>query len=311
MSLSPEERRRIYEEEKARLEEERAWQGDGGTSSLTPNLAVLLCYLGMWVAGIIFLVFEQKNKLIRFHAAQSVVVFGALMLLSIVLRFVPFAGGLFAVTIGLLTFILWLVLVIKAYRGEFYRLPVIAELAEALLGVVGQKTAGDASVEATSVIAPKEAPRPPRSRTLDVLGSAFSIIFSLAAFIFINFFHKYIAYYSQVNGVWNRQTLVTSAWQTWLPVVDVAIGLSIAGYAILIFSDQRLVRETVRIILGVLVIIALGALLSIFPFDFHPLPISETLVVFLVRMSLVITVAIVAAEALVRFFRLVVAIVQN
>ena len=312
MTLTPDERYRIHEEEKARLEEEeKAKQGEGGVVGLTPNLAVLLCYMGMWVAGIIFLVFEQKNKFIRFHAAQSIVAFGALMLLSILVRFVPIAGSFFAVAIGLLTFILWLVLVVKAYRGEFYHLPVIAELAEALLSIVSPKVPGDASKDIPRVVAPKETTKPSHSRTLDILGAVSAIIFCFAVFIFINFFHEYIAYYSQVNSAWDRQPLVTSAWHTWLPVADVAIILSIVGYVIIIFNDQRLVREMVRVILDVFTAIALGALLSIFPFDFYPLPVSEALIVLLVRMSLGITVTIIAVSAMVRLVRLVVAIVRS
>jgi len=312
MALTPEERHRIYEEEKARLEEEeKAKQARNDTIGLAPNLTVLLCYLGMWVSGIIILVFEQKNKFIRFHAAQSVVTFGALALLSIILRFVPVAGGFFAITVGLVAFILWLVLSVKAYRGEFHRLPVAAELAEALLGIITPKTTGEASENIPLVVTPKATSKPPPSRTWDVLGSVWAIVYCLAVFIFFNFFHEYIAYYSKVNGAWERETLVTSAWHSWLPVVDVAIVLSIAGYVILILSTQRLVRETVRITHDILAIIVLGALLSIFPFDFRPLPVSEMLMVFLVRMGLGITMVIVAVSAIVRLIRLVITILRS
>ncbi len=80
MQLSPEERHKIYEEEKARIESEqkqRVTKG-GSTTGLEPNVAGLLCYLGAWITGIIFLVIEQKSKFVRFHALQSIVTFGAL-----------------------------------------------------------------------------------------------------------------------------------------------------------------------------------------------------------------------------------------
>lgn len=84
MELSPEEKKRIYEEEKARIEAEkqaaakkRTAEG-GSTTKLPPNKAGLLCYVGFWVTGIIFLIIERKNKLVRFHAMQSLVVFGIL-----------------------------------------------------------------------------------------------------------------------------------------------------------------------------------------------------------------------------------------
>ena len=82
--LLPEERRKIYEEEKARIEAEqkqRTTEG-GSTTGLEPNVAGLLCYLGGWITGIVFLVIEQKNKFVRFHALQSIVTFGALTIVG-------------------------------------------------------------------------------------------------------------------------------------------------------------------------------------------------------------------------------------
>ena len=78
MEISPEEKKRIYEEEKARIEaEKQAAEGESSTK-LAPNKAGFLCYVGFWVTGIIFLIIERKNKLVRFHAMQSLVVFAIL-----------------------------------------------------------------------------------------------------------------------------------------------------------------------------------------------------------------------------------------
>jgi hypothetical protein len=78
MKLSPKERRKIYEQEKARIEAEQKQQAAQGSSTtqLESNIAGLLCYLAGWITGIIFLVIEQKNKFVRFHAMQSIVTFG-------------------------------------------------------------------------------------------------------------------------------------------------------------------------------------------------------------------------------------------
>jgi len=78
MGLSPEEKKRIYEEEKARIEAEKQAAEGESTTTLAPNKAGFLCYVGFWVTGIIFLIIERKNKLVRFHAMQSLVVFGIL-----------------------------------------------------------------------------------------------------------------------------------------------------------------------------------------------------------------------------------------
>ncbi|UCH50751.1 MAG: hypothetical protein JSV54_06970, partial [Chloroflexota bacterium] len=75
MKLSSKERRRIYEEEKARIEarQKRKTAQDISTTGLEPNIAGLLCYVAGWISGIVFLVLERKNQFIRFHAMQSIV----------------------------------------------------------------------------------------------------------------------------------------------------------------------------------------------------------------------------------------------
>ena len=138
MKLSPKERRRIYEEEKARLEagerRRRARQKATGVSTvdLEPNVAGLLCYVGGWISGVIFLLLEQKNKFVRFHAIQSIIVFGALHLAGIILGRIPFVGLFFGPVIGVLCFILWIVLMVKAYHYQLYRVPWAGNLADKL-----------------------------------------------------------------------------------------------------------------------------------------------------------------------------------
>jgi uncharacterized membrane protein len=62
----------------------------GKTSTgMEQNLEGLLCYVLGWVTGIIFLLLEKENKFVRFHAIQSIVVFGAYTVISIILGFIP------------------------------------------------------------------------------------------------------------------------------------------------------------------------------------------------------------------------------
>jgi uncharacterized membrane protein len=318
MELSPEERKRIYEEEKARLEaEERARrdsrQSNGSGLGLEPNVASLLCYLAMWVSGIIFLVLEQKNRQVRFHAAQSVVTFGSLTILSAILRWVPFAGPFFSASIGLLIFILWLVLMVKAYRGENYRLPLAAELADKLLAAIGQY--GTSSVSKTNgveqVVIHHESRPVARSRTGEVVGSAFAIAFGLAMIIFFNFYSQYFAYYYQSGGEWIRQPLLNSNFNEWLPVVTVALVFYIIGHMVLILIDRPMVREVVLIILDLFAIITIGSLLSIFPFNFEPLPVSASLVAWSLRTGLLMVMVVIGVIAVVRLVRLVLKIVRG
>jgi len=49
---------------------------------LDENMAGLLCYIGGWITGIIFLVLEKENKFVRFHALQSLLTFLPLSVLA-------------------------------------------------------------------------------------------------------------------------------------------------------------------------------------------------------------------------------------
>ena len=109
---------------------------EGTTTGLEPNVAGLLCYLGGWITGIVFLVIEQKNKFVRFHALQSIVTFGALTVASALLSWIPLVGGFFGAIIGILAFILWIILMVKAFQGERYKLPWAGDLAEKWLNSV-------------------------------------------------------------------------------------------------------------------------------------------------------------------------------
>ena len=104
---------------------------EGKTSTgLEPNLAGLLCYVLVWITGLIFLILEQENKFVRFHAIQSLVVFGGLTIVTFVLSWIPFIGWILGLLIGILGVILWIILMIKAYQGQRYKLPWAGNFAE-------------------------------------------------------------------------------------------------------------------------------------------------------------------------------------
>ncbi len=102
----------------------------GSTMNIEPNVAGLLCYLVGWVTGLIFFLMEKENKFVRFHAMQSIVVFGAFSVLSIVLSFIPVVGWILGTILGVAAFVLWILLMIKAYQGEKWKLPVAGDIAE-------------------------------------------------------------------------------------------------------------------------------------------------------------------------------------
>lgn len=100
------------------------------STGLDENVAGLLCYVLGWISGTIFILIETENKFVRFHAMQSIVVFGILTVAGIILSFVPYIGWL----VPAVSFILWVVLMVKAYQGAKYKLPWAGNLAERLVG---------------------------------------------------------------------------------------------------------------------------------------------------------------------------------
>jgi len=113
---------------------------------MAENVAGLLCYLLGWLTGIIFFLID-KRPFVRFHAAQSIVVFGGLHILNIAVGIIFGAGmmmsrgfgafGLGAALYGLISLValvLWVVLMVKAYQGQKFEVPVAAGIAKSFAG---------------------------------------------------------------------------------------------------------------------------------------------------------------------------------
>lgn len=118
----------------------------GPTSTgVDARLASVLCYAGWWVTGLVFLFAERRNHAVRFHAAQSLVVFG----LITVALFLCGGASAIAFFVAVPTFqmlqafgnalwlgavLLWLFLLVKTWRGETWRVPIAGDLAAKIAG---------------------------------------------------------------------------------------------------------------------------------------------------------------------------------
>ncbi|MCX6005584.1 MAG: DUF4870 domain-containing protein [Chloroflexi bacterium] len=100
------------------------------STGLEENVAGLLCYVVGWITGLIFFLIEKDSKFVKFHAMQSIITFGALAIIAIILNYIPFVGWVVGGLLGILGLVLWIVLMIKAYQGQKFKLPVIGDLAE-------------------------------------------------------------------------------------------------------------------------------------------------------------------------------------
>ena len=106
-------------------------KGLGKTSTgIQPNVAGLLCYLAGFITGIIFFLIEKENKFVRFHAMQSIVTFGGSFVLGFVIGIIPIIGLMIQSLIWVVDIILWILLMIKAYQGEEFKLPFFGDIAE-------------------------------------------------------------------------------------------------------------------------------------------------------------------------------------
>ncbi len=112
------------------------------TDGLTENVAGMLSYLLGWLTGIIFLLID-KRPWVRFQAAQSIVVFGGLFAIRIALGImsVSMGGlvgfglmGMLGILVGLITLVLWILLMVKAYKHETFRVPIAAGIADGIAG---------------------------------------------------------------------------------------------------------------------------------------------------------------------------------
>lgn len=106
-------------------------------TGLANNMAGALAYF-TFIPAIVFLVLEpyNKNRFIRFHAFQCLFLTAVMFALGIALGIVALIPVIGLVTIPLHfviwigAFVLWIILVLKAYQNQMFKLPVIGDMAE-------------------------------------------------------------------------------------------------------------------------------------------------------------------------------------
>ena len=354
MELSPKERKRIYEEEKARIEAQdksEAEKGAGSSTNLKLNVAGLLCYLGVWVTGIIFLIIERKNRIVRFHAMQSLVAFGILQIVIAIANAVSeWAGGVpspwswffypqmvaanvVATVFMVIGIVLWLVLMYQTYHERLVKLPFFGNIAWKLLSKLDGITEEDLTQQAESAKAEPEQPPPTKkeapeskagigphrkgTRAGRITASVASIVWSAVLLVFFNFFSNYFAIYSReaIDGItrWNIYPLLTQDLNLVLPILNVTLILSIVGHSVAIALDRYLVRQITLIVLNTLGMITAITFLRVFPFDFSVTPHAGAAAVLpTVAVVIMILIAVgLGISALVRFIRLMVNAVKG
>ncbi|HET9528207.1 MAG TPA: DUF4870 domain-containing protein [Pyrinomonadaceae bacterium] len=119
------------------------------STGLDENIAALLSYVMTWVTGLIFFLIEKESRLVRFHAMQALILGGVAAVSSFVLWIAYFVviiiasqihgalGSLLSILLGLVIFLFfaaiivgWILGMVKAYQGQYFKLPVIGNFAE-------------------------------------------------------------------------------------------------------------------------------------------------------------------------------------
>ena len=105
---------------------------------MQPNIEAGLSYVLGWVTGLIFFLMEKQNRFVRFHAMQSILFFGGLTVLRIILSVIdgfgiPFLGlftGLVWLAIGIIGLVGYILLLINGFQGKYFKLPIVGDYAE-------------------------------------------------------------------------------------------------------------------------------------------------------------------------------------
>ena len=123
-----------------------SWPLTGATSTgVEPRLAAILSYAAWWLSGLVFLIIEEQHRGVRFHAAQSLVLFGGLSIVIGLLSMLSF--GMWVVSesaylvarflvsaVWIVAVVLWLVLMVRTLKGETWRVPFVSEIADKVVG---------------------------------------------------------------------------------------------------------------------------------------------------------------------------------
>lgn len=100
------------------------------STGLPDNIAAGLCCFFPFIGGIVFLALEKRSRFVLFHALQSLIVYGALMIAHMLSGLIPLIGPMIAALLSLCTLAVWLLMIYHALGGRWYRLPWAGELAE-------------------------------------------------------------------------------------------------------------------------------------------------------------------------------------
>jgi uncharacterized membrane protein len=111
------------------------------STGLDRNIAAALAYLAGPVSGLLIVILERSSRFVRFHAMQSIVGLGGLWLLAAAFGllaglavFVSATGFFVLLYAAWITggawIVVWIICLVKAFTGQWWKLPVAGDYAE-------------------------------------------------------------------------------------------------------------------------------------------------------------------------------------
>jgi hypothetical protein len=146
-----------------------------------------------------------------------------------------------------------------------------------------------------------------------ITGYAFSIFFSTLFLVFLYYYNHYIAFYTKIDGTWERYPLLTGDFDRWLPIAMTAIIAGIVGNIILIIYDGYFFRQVVQMVMDMFGLASVISLLVIFPFDFSVMPGNDLSNILnpIVTVVLILIAVGIGIGILVRFIKMIVGLVRK
>jgi len=108
------------------------------STGMESQIAVLIAYLFSWIGGLVIYLIEKENKFVKYSAMQALILgifeVACIIVISVILGFIPYIGWFLFSWLGyVLASVGWIfgiIAIIKAFKGEVYRIPVISKLAD-------------------------------------------------------------------------------------------------------------------------------------------------------------------------------------
>jgi hypothetical protein len=144
---------------------------------------------------------------------------------------------------------------------------------------------------------------------------SFSIFWSIVLLVVFNFFYQYIAYYTYhaTTKSWSWESFFTNDIHAWLPILNTALAISIIGNIVLLIVNNKIVRDSIHVIINGFNLASVLTLLVIFPFDFNVITNSEAAgwTTLGVRVFLVFLAIGFGVSLVVRFVKLLVNVIKT